>query len=172
MTDPFRLRVLKKLTTIIENSSDSNSNPNAVDLAGHVYRGRSIFGAGDEVPMVAILETPTPIDQVVPPETAASTSGLWDLFIQGIVGDDADNPLDPAYHMSAQVIAAIAEERRRPATVQNASGKTAFLFEEPRVLDILIGAPVHRPPDELSANAYWWVTLTLRTAEDLTNPYG
>lgn len=171
MTDPFRLRVLKKLTSIIANSADSNSGPNSVDLVGKVFRGRNIFGESDDPPLVAILETPTPIDQIVPPETAAATSGSWDLFIQGIVEDDAENPLDPAYYMSAQVIAALAEERRAPG-IAASQGETRHLLDEKRIMDIIIGAPVHRPPDELSSNAYWWVTITLKTAEDLTNPYG
>lgn len=185
--DPFRLRVMKALTAIIESvkPSDSNSATTAEegtpqyrnDLTGAVFRGRNLFGTNDPVPMVAILETPIPLDQIEPPEESPKSKGLWDISIQGFCKDDKDNPTDPAYILAADVIMALAHEKSRPARSRGATGKAAALLGilapngKPAILDLRIGSPVCRPPDEISGKAYFWLGITLEVAEDLEKPY-
>ncbi len=176
-SEPFRLRTLKALTAIIESVDEDSNSTVGVGLQGRVFRGRSVFGAETEAPLVAILETIQPLDQTRPPETAGAGSGEWDLFIQGIVEDDAENPLDPAYLLSAKIIAKLAEERRRPGLEDSRLGRSTPLLGmtapngSAAILDILIGAPVHRPPDDISGSAYFWFQITLKTVEDLTQPF-
>ena len=40
-----------------------------------------------------------------------------------------------------------------------------------QVTKLYIGPGVVRPPDEVSAKAYFWLTITLDLAEDLEHPY-
>jgi hypothetical protein len=39
------------------------------------------------------------------------------------------------------------------------------------VIGMRIGSGVVRPPDEISAKAYFWLTITLDMVEDLADPY-
>lgn len=174
--DPFRLRVMKNLTAVLEAvAEDSNSDTAGGaqhTLAGKVFRGRNIFGEESPLPMIAILETPVAIDQLPAPEEQASSSGLWDISIQGFVKDDRENPTDPAYRLAADVIAALAAEKRRPAQERATKGKVQTpLLGETGVLDIIIGSPVHRPPDDISGKAYFWLQITLKVAEKHNEPY-
>jgi len=180
---PLRLRVMMALTSLLEAISvDSNSAPDAPqyqnDLSGRVFRGRNLFGDGDPVPMIAILETPIANDQIPPPEESQESSGPWDISIQGFCKEDKINPTDPAYLLAADVIMALAAEKERPAAerkrygrvmtpllgVYGANGKGA-------VTDIIIGSPVCRPPDEISGKAYFWLQVTIKLVEDLERPY-
>jgi hypothetical protein len=167
-TEPLRLRILKKLSSIIETASFSyayEENP-AVDvsLVGKVFRGRVIFGDSDPLPMVSILEVPLPLDQVPSPSESPASTGRWELLLQGFVEDDHLNPTDPAHWLMAQVKAALATERRKMRDFQ--------LFDMGKhVLNIFVGPGVVRPPDEMSAKAYFWLTVTLELAEDLSDPF-
>lgn len=185
--DPFRLRVMKVLTEIIESvqPSDSNSATTASEglpqyrnnLAGAVFRGRNMFGTNDPVPMVAILETPIALDQIEPPEEAPKSTGLWDISIQGFCQDDKRNPTDPAYVLAADVIMALAYAKTQPARDRARTGKASPLLGilapngNPAILDLRIGSPVCRPPDDISGKSYFWLQITLELAEDLENPY-
>lgn len=172
MADPLRLRVMKALTTLIATArQDSNSGP---DLA--VFRGRNFFGATDPVPMVVILESPVQPDQIEPPEESPVAAGLWSLALQGFCEDDKDNPTDEAYVLAADVVAVIAAEKARFQGLSRVEAAQAPLLGvtangKPAVLDILLGKPVCRPPDEVSAKAYFWLPLDIRLAENLERPY-
>jgi len=175
MADPFRLRVMKNLTTLLEGITESSNSPDdgpQHNLSGHVFRGRNIFGETDPLPMIAILETPVAIDQLPAPEEQGASSGLWDISIQGFVKDDKENPTDPAYRLAADVIMALADEKRRPALERQSKGKVVTpLLGESGVLDIFIGSPVHRPPDDISGKAYFWLQITVKVAEKHNAPY-
>lgn len=171
MADPFRLRVVKNLTALLA-AQDSNSGFN-FNLTDAVFRGRNVFGEDDPLPMVSILETPIAAEQLPPPpEHAHVSTGDWDLLIQGFVKDDKKHPTDPAYLLAADVVQKLAAEKKRVETERRMKGKIQTpLLGEKGVLDIFIGSPVHRPPDDVSAKTYFWLQIRLRIAENLEDPY-
>jgi len=178
---PFRLRVMRKLTELLETIAieDSNSGPTGYhhDLAGRVFRGRNIYGENDPLPMIAILETPIANDQVDSAASSPYSTGDWDISIQGFCKDDKANPTDPAYLLVADVCRCLAKEKKRldqgrsPAGVGPALLSVRGANGKPGVISMQIGSPVCRPPDEVSGKAYFWLAIRLKIAEDLENPY-
>lgn len=170
MADAMRLRIMKALTAVIERATVANGFKH--DLTERVFRGRLFYGDKDPVPMVSILETPLqPATQDRPPDSTEQ-SDIWELVIQGWADDDAKNPTDSAYNLAADVRKTLADEKVR-ASHRTPSGPPAndLLGLGRDVLNIKIGQPVCRPPDDLSAKAYFWITIRLTLAEDLSNPY-
>lgn len=165
-TDPFRLAIMKRLTTLLQSIGPGTGY--ATDMSTRVFRGRSVYGENDPLPMVAIIEPPVPVDQLPSPVGADASSGNWDILIQGFLADDPKNPTDPAHILVAQVRSVLVKERAsrsNPDVGMLGTGARAS-----RVDDIFIGAPVVRPPDEISAKAYFWLPVTLVIQEDLDDP--
>lgn len=164
MADPFRLRVLKALTARIEAISEADGFNHT--LAGKVFRGRLMFGDSDPLPLVAINEAPLPDEPIKSPRGDASWVGPWNLYIQGWIDDDKDNPTDPAHLLMADVRKAIAMERRRGLR------KNEILGMDGRVLDIRFGGCSVRPAEEfVSAYANFMLAVTLEIVENLDDPY-
>lgn len=140
------------------------------DLSGtgansKVFRGRSVFGEGDPIPMVSILEPPLPPDRFREPDGSPATIGLWELIIQGFVEDDKANPTDPAQRLVADVLKRLAVEKQK-------EGGKPYALGFKRIRRLIIGPPVVRPPDNLvSAKAYFWLSMSIDMSEDLLNPY-
>ena len=169
-TDPLRLRILKALTTALgEIRPNDNAPDSTFSLEDSVFRGRVLFGTNDPLPMLSILEVPIPIDQRDPPGDSPSSHGTWELIVQGFAPDDRDNPTDPAQHLMAQVKARLIEEREKRLKLRDPSD--GILGMGNHVTDIRISPGVTRPPDELSAKAYFWLAIALELVEDLSNPY-
>jgi hypothetical protein len=168
--DPTRLRIQKQLTAALQSISVADGYRHDLGITvdapdGHVFRGRVLFGPEDPMPLVAILETPLQPDQLGTQPDNSVIHGSWDLTIQGFVEDDYLNPTDPAHHLVADVIRRLAVEKRRNANFE--------LFDMGDIVtDITIGVPVVRPPDEISAKAYFYLPIVLTIAEDLYKPYG
>ena len=165
MTDPFRLRALKNLTAAIETvNPDTDGFDYTHDLRGKVKRGRLIYGEDDPIPLVSILEPPIPLDVLQTRGDNPNSTGPWELLIQGWVHDDFDNPTDPAHVLMAEVKRSliIEKQRDRGRNILNLGGKVA---------ELNVGQGVVRPPDQVSSKAFFWLFLTLRLAENLTNPY-
>lgn len=162
MSDPFRLRVLKALTTCLEGITPANGYTH--DLSGKVFRGRDIFGEDDPLPLVCILEAIEEKPQVPTPQAGVHSTGPWELQIQGFVQDDYYNPTDPAHHLMAEVKKRLVEERTRDRgnDILGMGGK---------VKDISISHGVVRPADEVSAKAYFWLRISLGLVENLLDPY-
>lgn len=164
MSDPLRLRVLKALTTALEEITVANGY--AYTLTGKVFRGRDQFGESDPVPMVAILEaieqSPAKMADMRPASGVSNTP--WDLLIQGFVDDDPTNPSDPAHVLMADVKKRLAQERVRER-------QRDILGMGGRVTELLMSPGVVRPPDEVSAKAYFWLRLHLNIVENLGDPY-
>lgn len=173
MSDPFRLRVLKRITEVLKGITPANGysfdlsdfERDGVTMA-RVYRGRTRFGREeDPLPLVSVLEHPAALDQIFGGSGSTSRAGEWDLLIQGFVVDDAENPTDPAHMLVAEVIKALAEQNKR-FNVLELGG------QEPCVMEMKIGSPIVRPEDDgVSDTAYFFLVLNLTLAEDLARPF-
>jgi hypothetical protein len=162
--DPFKLRVLKALTAGLKEITPDNGYVNDVSQA--VFRGRLVFGDKDPLPMLSILEVPIPLEQMRSPETSTLSAGDWELMVQGFVQDDYKNPTDPAHVLLADVTQRLSLMRREAMQGDDILGFKGAIS------DMVIGRGVVRPPDaEVSAKAYFWLSLTLKVVEDLAEPY-
>ena len=164
LPDPLALYVLKRITTVLEGITEANGYQH--DLSEKVFRGRALFGEGDPIPMLSILEVPIPIDQL--PSPATLSKGGWELMVQGFAEDDRTNPTDPAHKLLADVKQLLALEKKK----ENWDRPEQGIFGLGGIVDKLyIGRGVVRPADEISAKAYFWLTITLEMVEDLADPY-
>lgn len=173
ITNPQRLEIQKRLAALLRTITPANGY--AVDFSGaegtknnRVFRGRAVFGSTDPVPMLSILESPIPLDQLAPPTDATMSNGGWELVVQGFVEDDKENPTDPAHVALADVRKILALEKQKASAYEP---EDMILGIGNLVTGITIGSGVVRPPDEVSAKAYFWLLITLDLAEDLAEPY-
>lgn len=181
-TLPFKLRVMRALTETLKDIRTADgyhydladaTDPHAKHPT-RVFRGRAWYGDSDPIPMLSILEGVNPADEVAEP-APLNTTGQYDypLIIQGFVNDDPVNPTDPAYLFLADVRRRLAVERKRKL-LNSQSQPNPFGMGEPgpnRVTGLTIGPGVVRPADDVSAKAYFWLSLTLRMIEDAEQPY-
>lgn len=165
-TEPVRLRILKAMTVALQEITTANGY--ATNVGANVFRGRTIFGENDPLPLISLLEVPIPLDQVPPPTDSEFSSGGWELMIQGFCEDNSVNPTDPAHFFMADVKKRLAIEKRKALEMSKEKG---ILGLGNFITDLQIGAGVVRPPDEISAKAYFWLTITLDMVEDLSDPY-
>lgn len=173
LDNPLRLEIMKRLSDILREITPGNGY--VLDFSGaedgdtnKVFRGRAIFGEGDPLPMLSILESPIPLDQLPAPPDSGYNSGGWELMIQGFVEDDKQNPTDPAHVALADVKKRLAIESKKVSSMIPENGPLGLLDY---VTKIGIGTGVVRPPDEVSAKAYFWLLIVLDIVEDVTEPY-
>ena len=163
MADPKRLVVLKALCAHIE-AQVRISNGFQHDLQGRVFRGRSVFGQDDPLPMVSVLEAPRPDQNLVTAKNGVQLDD-WPLYFQGWAQDDPSNPTDPAYRLAADVKQALAMLiDRRPESAP-------YYLLGDLILDLTIGPGTVRPPDQVSSWAYFYLPVTVKLKESLTDPY-
>lgn len=163
MADPKRLVVLKALCAHIE-AQVRISNGFQHDLQGRVFRGRSAFGQDDPLPMVSVLEAPRPGQNLVTAKNGVQLDE-WPLYFQGWAQDDPNNPTDPAYRLAADVKQALAMLiDRRPESAP-------YYLLGDLVLDLTISPGTVRPPDQVSSWAYFYLPVTVKLKESLTDPY-
>lgn len=175
---PFKLRVLHALTDCLKTITPANGyqfdlsdfDPGDGVMTPRVYRGRMYFGDSDPLPLVSILEGVSPADEAAePPVNAVVGEYQWPLLIQGFVEDDKANPTDPAYVLLADVRRRVVQEKKRK-TVDGRS-RNILGFDENRLIDLSVGAGVVRPADDVSAKAWFWLSLTLTILDNADNPY-
>lgn len=176
LPDPLRLRILKAITAALDeiNPDDGYHNDlrptpaptadNPAAIQRRNFRGRVVFGDTDPLPMTAVLEVPLPPDQYDSAPDNPNRHGPWELMIQGFVEDDFENPTDPAQYLLADVVKRLAQEI---GNVYEDEGIFGFRC----IQKLRLGVGVVRPPDEISAKAYFWLPMTLDLVEDLTKPY-
>lgn len=167
-TEPFRLRVLKSLTAVLEDITVANGYH--FDLCGAVFRGRDVFGNSDPLPMVSILESILEKDQLAARPGGSAQAGPWELLIQGWTDDDDDNPTDPGQYLMADVKQRLAIEARRPFPEPNRRGCDP-LGMDGKITGLKFSTGVVRPADEVSSKAYFWLKLELDMVENLLEPY-
>jgi len=174
MADPFRLRVLKALTDHLKTITPANGYvSNLADFTAadglaspRVFRGRDSFGDSDELPFVSILEDFRPDEQQLGTPGTTGAAGEWRLLIQGFVKDDRTNPTDPAYILAADVLKALVQARKDRYDI------LGFGSAMPCVADLRFKQPVVRPADnEVSSTSFFFITVTLKLAENLENPF-
>ena len=175
--DPFRLRVMKAIcdqlkTITIENGYRHNLN-DYTDSVGRpnqlrVFRGRDLYGDNDPLPMISVLEDfRSKEDEENDPDSrqAQVQGNPLTLLIMGFVPNDQNNPLDPAYLLSADVIKCLAKAKVKYDILGLGS-------DLPSVDKMIIGAPVHRPADnDVSSVAFFFLKVRLTLIEDLENPF-
>lgn len=163
MIDPFKLKVLKALTTVLEGITLANGYQH--DLATSVFRGRLVFTQEDNLPIISINEPPKSPEDVESPTGSAAKQTRHSLLIQGFAEDDIKNPSDPAYFLMADVQKCLAQELTREDGYD-------ILGLGMRVQALHIGQGVVRSPDAVvSDTAFFWLPITLEYAEDLKNPF-
>lgn len=173
ISNPLRLEIMKRLSDILREITPANGY--VLDFSGdedtednRVFRGRAVFGEGDPLPMLSVLETPIPLEQLPSPIDSGYNAGGWELMIQGFVDDDKANPTDPAHIALADVKKRLALESKKVSAMRQEDGPLGLLNQ---VIKIAIGTGVVRPPDEVSAKAYFWLLIVLDIVEDVTDPY-
>jgi len=181
MSDPFKLRALKALTDALKEITPDNDyvsdladfDPGDGVTTARVYRGRAWFGDSDPIPLVSILEGVSPADEVAePPIGAVASEYDWAILVQGFVDDDPDNPTDPAYQLMADVRQRIAVEQVRKVEGSRSQHDPLGLGRgKNRIEKITIGSGVVRPADDVSAKAWFWLSLNLRVVENAADPY-
>lgn len=180
MTDvAFQLRALRALTAAIKEITPDNGYLNDLsdftdDAGDHerVFRGRAWFGEDDVLPMVSILEGTTPAGEVSePPVDTTSGEYDWEILVQGFVNDDPAHPTDPAYSLRADVRRRLAVERIRKQVGSHQLDPFGMGAGKNRITGLVIGTGVVRPADDVSAKAYFWMTLKLRVFENAADPF-
>lgn len=163
MADPTRLLVLKKITQLLEGIPSINGV--AVNLTGSVFRGRSVFGDDDPMPMLSILESPRNTDGLRAGENGFLNLHKWGLMLQGWVKDDKVNPTDPAYHLAEAVMNRLKRVNElRPGHSGQPLYEGDYLLGN-LVVSFEIGEPIIRPPiDNLSSKAFFYLQVDVELA--------
>lgn len=186
-TIPFRKRLMIAITDTIRAVTPANGythdlsdfDPGDGTPMARVYRGRAWFGESDPLPMVSILEAASPADPVADePEYTPASEYEVILLVQGWAQDDKLNPTDPAYDLMCDVRKALAAERSRMAPLAVTGGrhiKDPFCLwsqgAKNRIIDIKVGPGVVRPADDVSAKAYFWLTLKVQLVDHADAPF-
>lgn len=177
-TEPLRLRILDALAVVLAGITVAGGyrhDLNAMQTIAkgtqderlahkHVFVGRALFGDDDPDLAITILEVPIPIDQAAVPPDSPYSKGEWALLVQGFVPDDLHRPTRPAHVLMADVKKRLAIEKLRNADFE-------LFGMGDHVINMRVGPGVVRPPDEISARAYFWLDVSLQIVEDLSNPY-
>ena len=170
--DPFRLRVQKYLTIAFKQVIPANGfYCDLSDVGGRsrVQRGRTIFGEGDPLPLVSILERPFAYEAETAPLTGETRNEPYDLIIQGFTeDDDVNHPTDPAHYLLADI-------KRRLSGLKVDEGRQAgrvlrFGTKFNSVVRLQWDAGVVRPSDEVSNVAHFWLRLQMEVSEDSSYP--
>ena len=170
LTEPLRLRVQKALTARLamispdaDYYSDLRTTGTGKSAVQHVFRGRFWFGDKDPLPLVSLLQIPLQPEQDMGSPGNPNKQGPSDFVIQGWVEDDFHNPTDPAEYLLADVERCLALIRKEYTEGDVLGFKS--------VIELKIGEGVVRPPDDISAKAYFWLPINIVMARDLSDPY-
>lgn len=168
MADHIKLQVLKELTAHLEGITLANGYQH--DLKGKVFRGRAVLGANEQVPILNILETPSPLDGFFADEQKTRRLDTLVLLVQGWAEDDARNPTDPVYPLLADVqrrlsdIVSLDEGTNRPRW-------PGVYMLKGLISDMDIGQDAVRPAQEgVSAKAFFYMPIRITLPVNLIDP--
>lgn len=182
--DPKRLRVIRKLVTLLEGINPTNTYEDAegnahaypLDLRGAVFVGRQTVSTEEAQDALSILENPRPLDPSEVGGDRLLRSGDWILLLQGWPRDDIKNPSVPAYKLAALV-----EGRLARAVQLDSRGDPLYPDEhllgldnegDPEIESLSIGQSVVRPPqDSNSRLTMFYIPLTVRLATNPGKPF-
>lgn len=181
MSDSKRLRVLKLLTTWLEQEV-SIANGYKHDLATSVFRGRMIFTDDDPLPCVSILENLNPDRDyrnggANDDPSKGKSSERWILLLQGWVKEDHLNPCDAAYELMADTKKALAKLYAEETNDQNilidmGAGDTPRAFYIGGLTNGFECEPgTVRPPEQPTEKAFFWMRVILKFTEQVSDPY-
>jgi hypothetical protein len=171
---PFRLRVLQALTDALcqispINGYETDLTPFTDEAGGEVFRvirGRDRFGDSDSLPLISVLEDFRANDVDQGTHSSGTAKNEWKLLIQGFVADDPVNRTDAAYYVAADVLKALALQKKDTFNILGLGNA------KPCVSAMRFEQPVVRPGDgTVSATAYFFLSVTLTLVEDLENPF-
>lgn len=168
MADHIKLQVLKALTAHLEGITKANGYQH--DLKDKVFRGRSVIGASEQVPMLNILESPSPLDGFYADEQKTLRRDTLVLLVQGWADDDARNPTDPVYPLLADV------QRRMSDIVSLDEGTNrprwpGVYMLKGLISDLDIGQDAVRPAQEgVSAKAFFYMPIRITLPVNLIDP--
>jgi hypothetical protein len=171
----YRLEVLERLSALLSGITVANGYDH--DLADSVFRGRTVFGEEDPIPMLSVLESTKVDGGIATGANEEMRKGVWPLIVQGWVANDAANPTDSAYGLMADV-----EARLGRVLMQNTRGDgqypehymlgTGNNGKGYLVTNIAFGPGVVSPPrEQISTNAFFFLPVYLTLAEKLGQPY-
>lgn len=167
MADHPRLAILKAFTAHLEGIAVADGFNH--DLAGCVFRGRTLFGDDDPDTMVSIMEAPRPDPAALYTGGGEARIEGWNLLVQGWAKQDPVHPVDPLYPLLADVEARLTQIiYTAPGTGDPAYPQFYLLPDEdgnPRITDLQIQPPVVRPPSsEPVAKACFYLPLRVGLA--------
>ena len=167
---PFRLRVLRAITTTLQGITPANGYQFDLSSNGAVVRGRTALGDDEPEVMVSLLEPPAAVDQKRTSADKVSRETDWDLLIQGWAKDPMASaefqPCDMAYMLAADVQKALALARPKQP------GRPS-IFGFDRVTNMTVTPAVVRPAENTATDfGMFYIILTLRIVEDMTAPFG
>lgn len=178
MSDPFKLRVLSAITDALKSITPANGYvsdlsdfvPGDGVMTARVYRGRLWFGEESPLPMTSVLEGTAPGDELSePPQQTPRSEYEWPLIVQGFVKDDPQHPTDPAYFLLRDVKRRLAIEVKRK-TAEHDSDILGLGRGGCRVTALRIGTGSVRPADDISARAYFWLSVVPTIYDDPLAP--
>lgn len=158
MPDSKRLKILKSLTTLIEEIVD-------FDLEGKVWRGRNRVGDESQVPYIIISEQPPEQDQRVGLDQAKMD---WLIGIHGFIEGDEIHPSDTAHDLMAAVKSKLYEVvddgggRGSPGVNYMLNGLITDLSHDGGMVFL---------PAETTKSCIFGLKLTLTLSETLENLY-
>lgn len=184
-----RLRVLEKLTKLLEGINPGNSytvpgeqgeppveRPYPLDLRGNVFRGRLTVTTEEAQDALSILENPRPLDASEVGYDRLQRAGDWILLLQGWPRDNIKQPADPAYKL-----AALCEQRLARIAKIDSRGDPAYKDDyllgldtegHQEIVSLSIGQSVVRPPaDANSRLTMFYLPLVIRLATDPSEPF-
>lgn len=167
--DSKQLVIMRRLTTLLEGITPANGY--SYDLAGKVYRGKTLFGSTEEPPFITILESLRPDPQ---PDEAGYERIVreerWELLIQGWAVTDQAHPTDALYNFKAAV-----EHRLSRIVAMNDRGSPLYPADF-RLGRILTGARlgpgvVRMATPQTSGTEALYLPCTVRYKANVADPW-
>lgn len=166
MADPYKLQVLKALCSHLEGITAANGYN--YDLTNAVFRGRTIFGDSDPIPMLSVLESPRAVPGAGAGEHQLLRYDEWELLVQGWTHDDPINPTDPVYPLLDAVEKRLSEIVKIKSDGSGRPVNPATYRLGGLIGDLKFGPGIVRPPtDGVSSKAFFYLPVRVHLAANV-----